>query len=136
MRLIAFITAPSTVRQRLEYLGESTRPPRCAPARAPPLWEVVAAPPADHDPHWEPAAQPLPQIDFDQRVAWCTTTVASGCLPLCLRRNLRPVLGVAATKAWRSAPVHEASTAFSRVRDDGNARWQCTVDTGAAPADT
>jgi hypothetical protein len=70
MRLIAFITAPSTVRQMLEHRGESTRPPRCAPARAPPLWEAVtAAPPEGIDSHWEPAAQPPPQIDFDQRLA-------------------------------------------------------------------
>jgi hypothetical protein len=71
MRIIAFITEPSTVRQMLEHLGQPTRPPRFAPARAPPLWEAVAAaPPADNDPHWEQATQPLPEIEFDQRLAW------------------------------------------------------------------
>ena len=71
MRIIAFITEPSTVRQILDHLGEPTRPPRFAPARAPPLWEAVtAAPPAGNDPRWEQAAQPLPEIDFDQRLAW------------------------------------------------------------------
>jgi hypothetical protein len=71
IRIIAFITAPATVRQVLEHLGEPTRPPRFAPARGPPLWEAVtAAPPTDHDPRWDPAAQPLPQIEFDQRLAW------------------------------------------------------------------
>ncbi len=71
IRIIAFITAPSTVRRILEHRGEPTRPPRCAPARGPPLWEAVAATsPADHDPLWEQAAQPLPQIEFDQRLAW------------------------------------------------------------------
>jgi hypothetical protein len=71
MRIIAFITAPSTVRQMLEHLGEPTRPPRFAPARGPPLWEAAAASAqADNDPRWEPAAQPLPEIEFDQRLAW------------------------------------------------------------------
>ena len=71
MRIIAFITEPSTVRQMLEHLGEPTWPPRFAPARGPPLWEAVAAaPPADNDPHWEQAAQPLPEIEFDQRLTW------------------------------------------------------------------
>ena len=71
MRLIAFITEPSTVRQFLDHLGAPTRPPRFAPARGPPLWQAVAAaPPAGNDPHWEQAAQPLPEIDFDQRLAW------------------------------------------------------------------
>ena len=71
MRLIAFITAPSTVRQILNHLGEPTRPPRFTPARAPPLREVVAAaPPAGNAPHWELAAHALPQIAFDQRRTW------------------------------------------------------------------
>jgi hypothetical protein len=71
MRIIAFITEPGTVRQMLEHLGEPTRPPRFAPARGPPLWAAVtAAPPAGNDPHWEQAAQPLPEIEFDQRLAW------------------------------------------------------------------
>jgi hypothetical protein len=68
MRLIAFITEPSTVRQILDHLGEPTRPLRFAPARGPPLWEAAAAaPPASNDPRWEPA-QPLPEIEFDQRL--------------------------------------------------------------------
>jgi hypothetical protein len=55
MRIIAFITEPRTVRQILAHRGEPTRLPRCAPARGSPLWE---------------AAQPLPEIAFDQRLAW------------------------------------------------------------------
>ncbi len=70
MRIIAFITEPRTVRQILDHLGEPSRPPRFAPARGPPLWEVVAAaPPAANDPRWE-QDQPLPEIEFDQRLAW------------------------------------------------------------------
>jgi hypothetical protein len=71
MRIIAFITEPSSVRQILEHRGEPTRPPRFAPARGPPLWAAVAAaPPACNAPHWEQTAQPLPAIDFDQRLTW------------------------------------------------------------------
>ena len=71
MRIIAFITAPSTVRQILEHESDSTRPPRFAPARAPPLWEAVTtATAADHAPQWDPAAQALPEIEFDQRLVW------------------------------------------------------------------
>ena len=71
MRIIAFSTEPGAVRRMLEPLGEPTRPPRCTPARGPPLWETVtAAPPADHDPRSEAAAQSLPEIEFDQRLTW------------------------------------------------------------------
>ena len=71
MRIIAFMTEPSTVRQILQHLGEPTQPPRFAPARAPPLWAAVtAAPPEGNAPRWEQAAQPLPEIEFDQRLVW------------------------------------------------------------------
>jgi hypothetical protein len=58
-------------------MGEPTRPPRIAPARAPPLWEAAAAaPPADNDPAWDHAAPPAPDVEsapnveFDQRITW------------------------------------------------------------------
>ena len=71
MRIIAFIIEPAAVRQILEHLGEPTRSPRFAPARAPPLWQAVAAAPAaDNGPHWDELAQPLPPIEFDQRLTW------------------------------------------------------------------
>jgi hypothetical protein len=71
MRSIAFINEASTVRQILEHVGEPTRPPRIAPARGPPLWEAAAASPLEGNaPHWELAAQPLPAVEFDQRLAW------------------------------------------------------------------
>ena len=38
MRIIAFITDPSTVRDILGHLGEPITPPAIAPARGPPLW--------------------------------------------------------------------------------------------------
>jgi hypothetical protein len=70
MRIIAFINAVSTVRQILEHMGEAIRPPRIAPARGPPLWEVAAAKQAGNDPAWDLAAQPVSPVEFDQRITW------------------------------------------------------------------
>jgi len=76
MRIIAFITEGSSVRKILEHLGESTLPPKVAPARGPPLWELELAlahrhrHKAGNDPQWDSAAQPEPVFEFDQRVAW------------------------------------------------------------------
>ena len=54
----------------LDHIGESTQPPRIAPARGPPLWEAAAAKQAENDPQWDQAAQPRPEVEFDQRIAW------------------------------------------------------------------
>ena len=43
MRIIAFINDAGSVKKILDQIGESTRPPRIAPARGPPLWEAAAA---------------------------------------------------------------------------------------------
>ena len=67
MPIIAFITDPSTVRDILDHLGEPTAPPRIAPARGPPLWEATGA---AHDPSADPALQPAPAFEFDQRLTW------------------------------------------------------------------
>jgi hypothetical protein len=40
MRIVAFITDPTSVREILAHLGEPTRPPMIAPARGPPLWNI------------------------------------------------------------------------------------------------
>jgi hypothetical protein len=66
MRLIAFITDPSTVRDILGHLGEPTAPPRIAPARGPPLWAAAGA---EHDPTPDAALPPTPAYEFDQRIA-------------------------------------------------------------------
>ena len=71
MRIIAFITEGSSVRKILDHLGESAQPPRIAPARGPPLWEAATA--SEHtgnDPQWDMSAQPEPEFEFDQRIAW------------------------------------------------------------------
>lgn len=72
MRIIAFITEGSSVRKILEHIGESTVPPKLAPARGPPLWELAQTHRhgADNDPQWESAHEPEPVFEFDQRVAW------------------------------------------------------------------
>jgi hypothetical protein len=70
MRIIAFITEASTVRKILDHLGESTQPPRIAPARGPPLWEAAMASEYVKDPEWDVSAQPAPEFEFDQSIAW------------------------------------------------------------------
>ena len=70
MRIIAFITEPSTVRQILDDQGEPTRPPRIAPARGPPLWEAATAAAAKNDPACDHTPAPTPELDFDQRITW------------------------------------------------------------------
>jgi hypothetical protein len=71
MRIIAFINAARTVRQILEHQRDPNRPPRIAPARGQPLRAAAAAgTAAGNAPQWELATQPLPQLEFDQRLAW------------------------------------------------------------------
>ena len=71
MRIIAFITDAGTVRKILDHIGESAQPPTIAPARGPPLWEAaMASEHAGNDPQWDMSAQPEPEFEFDQRIAW------------------------------------------------------------------
>jgi hypothetical protein len=60
MRIVAFITEPTTVRAILDHLGEPIRPPIIAPARGPPLWDV---PDAAGD-GFDSQAQPAPAYQF------------------------------------------------------------------------
>jgi hypothetical protein len=66
MRIIAFINHAMAVREILAYLGEPTSAPRLAPARGPPLWERADAGQGELDPQ----AQPAPDYECDQRIAW------------------------------------------------------------------
>jgi hypothetical protein len=66
MRIIAFIADPPTIRDILLPVGAPTAPPRIAPARGPPLWDLPDARTGGFDPHAPPAAA----VEFDQRVAW------------------------------------------------------------------
>jgi hypothetical protein len=66
IRVIAFINEAMAVREILAYLGEPTSAPPVAPARGPPLWEMPDAAPTECDPQ----AQPAPDYEFDQRIAW------------------------------------------------------------------
>ena len=78
MRIIALVTDQAAVKTILGHLSEPTAPPEAAPARGPPLWDLVAEPAA----HWGEAPAPLPEFVFDQRVSW-QPGLAS---PLCLAR--------------------------------------------------
>ena len=64
MRVIAFITDPPTIHDILVHLGEPTAPPRIAPARGPPLWDLPEAGPGSFDP------QPAPAYAFEHRITW------------------------------------------------------------------
>jgi hypothetical protein len=66
MRIIALITKGSTVREILAHCGAPTAPPRIAPARGPPLWDLPAPGPGGGDLH----AHSTREYEFDQRVAW------------------------------------------------------------------
>jgi len=68
MRIIAFINDGPVIREILSHLGEPTSAPRIAPARGPPLWELPVAGQAERES--DPQAQPAPDYEFDQRVAW------------------------------------------------------------------
>ena len=65
MRLIAFLTEPTSVKPILVHLGLPIEPPRDAPARDPPLEEL------DQTPAFDPAdPEPVPEYEFDQTVSW------------------------------------------------------------------
>ena len=66
MRIIALISEAPAVRQILVHLDEPTSPPRLPPARGPPLWEM----PDVGQRGFDPQAQPAPDYEFDQRIAW------------------------------------------------------------------
>ena len=66
MKIVAFITDPTTVREILACLGEPIRPPIIAPARGPPLSEMPDVQPAECDSPGQPALA----YEFDQRIAW------------------------------------------------------------------
>ena len=66
MRIIDFINEAMAVREILAHLGEPTSPPPLAAARGPPLWEM----PDPGKDRFDPQAQPAPNYQFDQRIAW------------------------------------------------------------------
>jgi DNA-directed RNA polymerase subunit RPC12/RpoP len=66
MRLIAFLTARTSIEQILTHIGEPTVPPPITPARAPP----DLGPSVDQRPPSEIGAERIPEIQFDQREDW------------------------------------------------------------------
>lgn len=71
LRIMAFINEGPVIREILGHLGELTSAPRLAPARGPLLWALPVGDQAERetDPP-DPQAQPAPDYEFDQRVAW------------------------------------------------------------------
>ncbi len=70
MRIIAFITHSAEIRQILEHIGADSEPPRIAPERGPPLWDDCDAQVGEGSQigqDWDPAAQPAPVYEVDQR---------------------------------------------------------------------
>lgn len=73
MRLMAFITHSSDIRQILELIGADSQPPYISPARGPPLWESCDAPVGEGSQielDWDLSAQPAPDYKVDQRIHW------------------------------------------------------------------
>lgn len=68
MRIIAFINEGPAIREILSPLGESISAPTLAPARGPPLWDLPVAGQTEREA--DPQAQPAPDDEFDQSVAW------------------------------------------------------------------
>ena len=62
--IIAFIEEGEVIREILTHLGKPVDPPHIAPARGPPLWEAAGQCGDDL------LIQPLPEYEFDQRIAW------------------------------------------------------------------
>jgi hypothetical protein len=56
----------AVIQEIFGHLGEPTSPPRLRPASGPPLWEMQGCGPGEIDPQAEPA----PDDEFDQRIAW------------------------------------------------------------------
>jgi hypothetical protein len=50
MRMIAFITEGPVIREMLDQPGEPSSPPRLAPARGPPLWDLSGGESGDNRP--------------------------------------------------------------------------------------
>ena len=65
-RNIALITDADTISEILAHMGEPTAPPGIAPAWGPRLLDMPDARARDFGPH----AQPGPEHEFDQRIAW------------------------------------------------------------------
>jgi len=66
MLLITSITEAAPVEQILSHIGEPPRPPPITPARGPSAWDEAPEPASD----WDLVAQPEPELEFDQRIAW------------------------------------------------------------------
>jgi hypothetical protein len=73
MRIIAFITHSTDIRQMLAHIGVPAEPPCISPPREPPLWEdcdaQVGAGGAG-EPDWDLAGQPAHDYEVDRLGNW------------------------------------------------------------------
>jgi len=69
-----------------------------------------------NDSHWTQAAQPLPEIEFEQPLAWCCASSSAVCAGLCLRRIASPVSGLDSTISCRQASGRGAISPLPEVQ--------------------
>ncbi len=67
MAMVAFITDTPVVRRIFDHIGESSTPPRIAPARGPPEWESEGQ---AIQQEWASGLKPEPEHEYDQRISW------------------------------------------------------------------
>jgi len=131
MRIIAFITDASTTRDILVHLGEPTAPPRIAPARGPPLWDLPDAGAGTFDPHARPAAA----YEFDQRIAWQPQASAARRAPRRAGARLRPPRTRRGRADACKTPAPAATVAPPRPRSASASRRSGQVRTCLAARD-
>jgi len=131
MRIIAFITDASTTRAILVHLGEPPAPPRIAPARGPPLWDLPDAGAGTFDPHARPAAA----YEFDQRIAWQPQASAARRAPRRAGARLRPPRTRRGRADACKTPAPAATVAPPRPRSASASRRSGQIKTCDAARD-
>ena len=73
MRLIGFVNEDAEIKKILDYIGESSTPPKISQARGSPFWDAGDAEQIevfDNGPDWASEQQISPDVQFDQSVNW------------------------------------------------------------------
>jgi len=112
----------------LAHLGETTSRAPLMPARGPPLWEMADAGQGG----FEPQAQPAPDYEFDQRIAWWAPRQDEAPSPVMGRLVpgvLRP------TFCGRARDPRHSSEGDSG-HFSGNLRTKSSLTSAATPGDT
>lgn len=61
---LTWLKCGGAIRKSLQLLSEPIAPPKLAPARGPPRWKAAGQGDAG------PLTLPIPEFEFDQRIAW------------------------------------------------------------------